>query len=220
MGVKIKICRICDIITARKLEQLGVDFIGIHIIWKLSPEKEALYMYLSKMLTNTRPVIVTKIKDLAILGEMIKKLRPEYIQLHSDEKWSRSEILQLKNIVKSYGLTTKIIGVVGLETLNDVSLIDEIADVCDYLLFDSSRRGGTGIQAKEQILQEAVKSAKRQGALFFIAGGLKPENVGHYISTYRPYAVDVQSSVEIPCTHCRKDFNKIKQFIEECRKAE
>jgi phosphoribosylanthranilate isomerase len=217
MGVKIKICNVCDITTAMKLEQLGADFIGIHILWELTPEKEALYKCLNKMLTHTHPVLVTKIRDLNILCNVIKKLEPEYVQLRS---WSKSEIIQLREIVKSCGYSCpKIIGVIGLETLDDVSLINELADVCEYLLFDSShRRGGTGIQIREEILQEAVKLAKLRKAPFFLAGGLKPENVGYYIIKYRPYGVDVQTGVEIPGLPGHKDFNKVKHFIEECRK--
>ena len=219
MSVKIKICRICDASTATKLEQLGVDFIGVHILWKLTSEKEALYKRLNNVLTNTRPVLVTKIKEFTLLSDIIRKLEPEYVQLHSDIKWSKSEIIQLRKAIKSYGYSyPKIIGVVGLETLSDVSLINELANVCDYLLFDSSRKGGTGIPIKEEILQEAVHAAKLQGIPFFLSGGLRPESVGHYISTYRPYGVDVQTSVETPGFPCCKDFNKIKQFIEECRK--
>jgi len=221
MRVKIKICRVNDVNTAKKLEQLGVDFIGVHILWNLTPEKEALYKSLEKELTKTQPVIVTKIRDLSSLTNMIGKLKPKYLQLHSDLKWTRDEVMQLKEAVTGYGYTCpKILGVVELKTPADVILINELADVCDYLLFDSSRKGGTGIPIEKRTLEEAVKVSRLCGVPFFIAGGLKPENVGHYVMTYMPYGVDVQTGVEIPGAPGRKDFNKVKRFIEECRKIE
>lgn len=218
MNVKIKICRVNDVNTAKKLEQLGVDYIGIHILRELTPEKEELYKSLDRELTKTLPVIVTKIKDVRLLNIMVARLKPKFIQLHSDQEWNREEIVQLREtIIYSGNLCPKFLGVIGLETLSDIKLIDELANVCDYLLFDRSRRGGTGILIDEKILQEAVKKVRPYGKPFFIAGGLNPENVKRYIVTYRPYGVDVQSGVEIEGMPGCKNFDKVKRLVKECR---
>jgi phosphoribosylanthranilate isomerase len=51
-----------------------------------------------------------------------------------------------------------------------------------------------------------------------LAGGLKVENVAEAIRFVRPYGVDVASGVEhIPG---RKDHGKLREFIQEVRRAE
>ena len=215
ISVKIKIRRVDDVETAKKLEQLGVDFIGVHVIWRLTRDKETLHINLAKELSKTGLVIVTRAKDLNILDLITRKLRPQYLQLHA--KWNRYEIRQLRELITDMGhVFPKIIGVVALETLASVNLIDELVD-CDYLLFDRSFKGGTGLAIEEKVLRKAAEKATLHRIRFFIAGGLRPDNVGYYIRVYRPYGVDVQTGVEVFGAPGRKDFNKVRQFIEECR---
>lgn len=216
-SVKIKICRVNDVDTAKKLERLGVDFIGVHIIWELTLDKENLYFNLAEELSKTNVVVVTRTKDLNTLDVIAKKLKPQFLQLHS--KWDRQEIKELREMMRGAIHTfPEIIGVVALETLASVNLIDELVD-CNYLLFDQSFEGGTGRAIEDEVLRKAAEKAKLYRIPFFIAGGLRPDNVGHYVRAYRPYGVDVQTGIEVFGTHGRKDFNKVKQFIEECRKV-
>jgi phosphoribosylanthranilate isomerase len=50
-----------------------------------------------------------------------------------------------------------------------------------------------------------------------LAGGLTVENVAQAIEAAQPFAVDVASGVEK--SPKRKDFDKMKQFIEEVKAA-
>jgi phosphoribosylanthranilate isomerase len=217
MNTKIKICRVRDIPTAIELENLGVEFIGFHIIWNLNQEKETLYKNIIKVLEKTKIVVVTRTKDLKVLDLIVGSLRPEFIQLHSC--WSKEELKQLRSFIGSnYHYIPKIIGVVALENVTSINLIDEIHDSVDYILFDSSFRGGTGILTEENLLRDAIQRAKSYDIQFFIAGGLTPDNVGYYVKTYRPYGVDVQTGVEILGVPGCKDYIKVRKFIEEVRK--
>jgi phosphoribosylanthranilate isomerase len=51
-----------------------------------------------------------------------------------------------------------------------------------------------------------------------LAGGLNPENVSLAVSTLHPYAVDVSSGVE--SSPGRKDYEKMRRFIESVRKTD
>ncbi|MCH5256627.1 MAG: phosphoribosylanthranilate isomerase [Lachnospiraceae bacterium] len=73
---------------------------------------------------------------------------------------------------------------------------------CDYMLLDNGL--GTGETFDWSLIQNIDKP-------FFLAGGLTPKNVQEAISLTQPYAVDTSSGVE---TDCRKDYNKIKSFID------
>jgi len=216
MHVKIKVCRVNDVDTAIRLERLGVDFVGIHMKSNVIYDKEILYKTLARELVKAGLVVVTRTKDIELLGHIINKLEPEYLQLHS--RWSKKESEELRKVIQRWGRTTKVIGVVALETSASTDLISDLVDVWDYMLFDSSFGGGTGILIREEILRTAAGIAKSYGTPFFIAGGLNPENVGYYVRTYRPYGVDVQSGVEVKGTS-QKDLSKVEKFITECRKS-
>ena len=85
----------------------------------------------------------------------------------------------------------------------------------DPILVDSwsaDQRGGTGRAWSWQDAQELI--SRRQ---VFIAGGLRPDNVGELVSRFRPYGVDVSSGVE--ATVRRKDPDKVRAFISTVRDA-
>ncbi len=51
---------------------------------------------------------------------------------------------------------------------------------------------------------------------YLLAGGLTPRTVGEAVRTYHPYGVDVSSGIE---TDGRKDFEKMKAFLEAVKQA-
>ncbi len=91
--------------------------------------------------------------------------------------------------------------------------IDSFADVAqagasaaDMILLDHGS-GGSGESFDWSLLRPLSRP-------FFLAGGLRPENVAEAVRMTKPYAVDVSSGVE---TDGRKDPEKIRRFMEEVR---
>ena len=123
----------------------------------------------------------------------------DLIQLHGNEDTNYIKIL--KNRVNCPIIKTFII-----HSEEDVSYVQY--SNADYIILDSGM--GTGKSFNHQY----IRNINRE---FFLAGGLNFKNVASAISNYKPYAVDVSSSVE---TNGIKDKNKMQQFINVIRKED
>ena len=87
----------------------------------------------------------------------------------------------------------------------------------DALLIDTyspTAPGGTG-QVGDW--PAAARFVQRTKVPVVLAGGLTPANVADAVRAVRPWAVDVSSGVEM--SPGRKDLAKVREFIEQCRKA-
>ena len=74
--------------------------------------------------------------------------------------------------------------------------------------------GGTG----HTFNWELATQIKHLGLPIILAGGLTPENVAAAVAAVRPYMVDVSSGVE--SEPGRKDYDKLRRFIQEVRRAD
>ena len=90
--------------------------------------------------------------------------------------------------------------------------------VTAYLLdaFHPNTLGGAGQSFDRDLAVEAKRLAGDTPIV--LAGGLTPENVGEAVARVRPYAVDVSSGVE--AAPGRKDYGKLKAFVEAVREAD
>lgn len=87
---------------------------------------------------------------------------------------------------------------------------------CAAILFDSGadgRPGGSGIAFDWSLLE-----GRRWPVPLFVAGGLRPENVGDSIRRTRPSAVDVASGVEL--SPGVKDPDRMRRFFQAVRDAD
>ena len=106
---------------------------------------------------------------------------------------------------------TKVKNETGCEVIKAVkvrdkkSVEDAFLTKADYVLLDSGT--GTGKTFDWKLIKDI-------GRIYFLAGGLTPENVETAIRHYQPYAVDTSSGVE---TEKKKDPKKIREFIRKAR---
>jgi len=127
-------------------------------------------------------------------------------QLHGDEPPAIvSEVSRTVPVMKAFRVAADF----------PLSTLDKYHDAFAFLI-DGSRAGqfgGTGASADWNVARRAAVAHR-----IILAGGLTPENVGAAIRSVRPYAVDVASGVE--SKPGRKDHARMKEFIDEVRRAE
>ncbi|MCR6794474.1 phosphoribosylanthranilate isomerase [Bacillus paranthracis] len=204
--MKVKICGITDMETAKRACEYGADALG----FVFAESKRKITPGLAKEIIQELPANVLKIGVFVNESvEVIQKIADEcgltHVQLHGDED---NHLIRRLNIpsVKALGVTSEI-------DMKNAQVYET-----DYILFDSPKErfhGGNGKKFSWELLAHMPKELREKTIL---AGGLKTLNIEEAIRTVRPYMVDVSSGVE---TEGKKDVEKIKQFIikaKECSK--
>lgn len=204
--MKVKICGITDMKTAKCACEYGTDALG----FVFAESKRKITPELAKEIIQELPANVLKVGVFVNESvEVIQKIADEcgltHVQLHGDEDNYQIKRLNIPSI-KSLGVTSEsdMKNAQGYET--------------DYILFDSPKEkfhGGNGKTFSWELLGHMPKELRKKTIL---AGGLNALNIEEAIRTVQPYMVDVSSGVE---TEGKKDVEKIKQFIikaKECSK--
>ncbi|MBN1353445.1 MAG: phosphoribosylanthranilate isomerase [Candidatus Omnitrophica bacterium] len=206
--VKVKICGITNLRDALKAHELGADFIGF-IFFENSPRK---------IDTEKARIIIEDLpKDLLKTGlflnqnheeveSIAKRCHLDALQLHGEE--DPAYCAGFKNnfkVIKSF----------KVKDAQSVEKADKY-DTVDYYLFDTYVKGipgGTGINFDWDVLKGFPFKKP-----FFLAGGLKPENVAEAIKKVTPYGVDVSSGVEKSAG--KKDYRLLKEFIDNAKRSQ
>ena len=200
-----------DIKTAQYCERQGIEFLGIHQInAPLSQDKIKLFQDIRATTKKIHLVLVTQEKDMDRLLKMCLRCNWDYVQIHF--KAEPEYLMELKNKIQERKSQIRIISVIDMSNLEEYN-ISRLSEIADYLLFDSSIRGGTGIPTDIETLRMIGQLAKKNS--YFLAGGLNDENVLNALEVCEPFAVDVQSGVEfsIPELKHRKDLKRINSFV-------
>jgi phosphoribosylanthranilate isomerase len=141
--------------------------------------------------------------------DIVERLRDaaglDLVQLHGDEPPEACAAL---------GGRERVIKAVSVAGAVDWGRVAAYAGAA-RILFDtaSPTGGGTGVTFDWRALEE-----RPPGFAFWLAGGLRPGNVGEAIVRLRPAGVDVASGVEQAVG--RKDPARIRAFIDAVRAAE
>jgi len=198
--IRIKICGICDLESARTAVEAGADLIGFHFC------------------TSDRRVTPEEAK--AILDEL--SVRPKVVGVFIDQP--ADEVRQIADYVDLDLLQLHGSEPVGFEAGRPVMKVLKVRDGLmpdaeawpDPIMLDSwsaDQRGGTG-RTWDWELARPLLAARS----VFIAGGLEPGNVGKVVSGFKPYGVDVSSGVESRVSV--KDPYRVSEFIRAVRLAE
>jgi Phosphoribosylanthranilate isomerase len=244
---RVKICGIRSPEEIKLAALYGADAVGfITEVPVESPRKldsETAASLISKVPGHLNSVLVIMPENSAKALELIEKVNPDIVQIHSVLSLSELETVREKTdipIIKTLSLPAQKEfaktpeksaenaesaeegveenaenSILVFNLLEQVRLLEEAAAV-DSILLDTGKAGkpgGTGC-VHDWALSRLI--ARETRLPLILAGGLKPENVQEAIRVVSPYAVDTASGVE---TCGKKDAVKIKKFIEEVRYA-
>lgn len=154
--------------------------------------------------------------------ELIEKVRPDIVQIHSDLSPVELEIIREKTDIPIIKTLSVPAGLDASKVQSPVKrLLDEVCDlerngVVDCVLLDSGIAGKTGGTGCVHDWDLSRRVAEETELPVILAGGLKPENVWEAIRVVSPYAVDTASGVE---TLGKKDAVKVRNFIKKVRCA-
>lgn len=209
----IKICGLSTPETLCAALDAGADMIGLNF-----HPKSPRYVTLERAaelaaLARGRAQIVALIVDwdTAQAAELVKTLRPDWLQLHGSETPE-----QVRAIKAATGLP--VVKALGVASPEDIARVEAYREVADRILLDAkppkdaAYPGGHG-KAFDWTLLAALDPALG----FMLSGGLDPANVGQAITIARPWGVDVSSGVE--SAPGVKDSSRIRDFVAAARTA-
>ena len=201
MAAKIKICGLSREEDIEYANQVMPDYIGF-VFWEPSRR------YVShNQAAALRGLLKPEIQAVGVFvdaspEEIISLLQEGVIdmaQLHGEETEEDIQYLQAvtgKPVMKAIKVKSRY----DVEAWLDSS--------ADYLLFDSGM--GSGVAFDWELLKDIPRE-------FFLAGGLKPENLKQAVEAVSPYAVDLSSGVE---TDGVKDRSKMQEAVIAVRSSE
>jgi phosphoribosylanthranilate isomerase len=185
-SVKLKICGITSLEDALEAVTCGADYLGFNF-YGPSPRYIAPEM--------AREIIANLPDRVIAVGVFVNEPRPEDVleimaasgmtmaQLHGDEDADYCASVGPERVIKALR--------VGKDfDPQDVLQYPAAAVLLDA--FDAKLYGGTGTVANWEVAQKAAQLKR-----IFLAGGLGPENIAEAVTTVAPYAVDVNSGVEM-----------------------
>ncbi len=203
-STKIKFCGLTSLEDIRLANQLRPDYVGFVGTPKssryVSPAKA---LALRQALDPSIPVVgVFQDQSLEEVEEYFLKGAVNLIQCHGEEDPIYVEQLQKRfpqgkdTVIKAF----KISGPHSMQKAQDWPY--------QPLLLDGG--AGEGKVFDWTLLREMKK-------IYFLAGGLTPENVKQVVARFHPYGVDVSSGIE---TNGKKDYEKMIAFMQAVREGE
>ena len=191
MSTSVKICGVNSSEALAAALQAGADMIGF-VFYEPSPRFIGLdtARQLARHCRDRAEVVALTVDAAdATLEAILKRVGPDYFQLHGQESPERVAEIQEK-----YGVS--VIKAIGVAEAADLKLAEAYAEA-DALLIDAKPPkgavlpGGNGV-AFDWGLARDFHPMKP----WLLSGGLTPENVGQAIRASRVRSVDVSSGVE------------------------
>jgi len=198
--IRIKICGICDLASAKGAVEAGADLIGFHFCSsdrRVSPEEAKAI--LDDLDVHPRIVGVFIDQPPDEVRQIAEFVDLDLLQLHGSEPVGFDAGRAVMKVLKVREGT-----VPGADAWPDPIMLDS---------WSADQRGGTGRTWNWELARGLL--TERQ---VFIAGGLEPGNVGKVVSGFKPYGVDVSSGVEARIRV--KDPEKVRAFVRAVRIAE
>jgi len=204
MTAKVKICGITNGEDAKLAVSFGASFLGL-IFADTSPRKIDIQTAQKIRKAVTGPTQLVGVFQDAALADVLKiaeDVQLDLVQLHGIESPQYCSEFKVP-IIKVFNLDF----VSGTDPLQYLS---SYLDYCDFVMFDRPK----GLVAPDWLDRATTALAQVEKDLpgYFLAGGLKPENLEKILLLIHPYCVDVASGVESAVG--RKDPKLMKQFCD------
>ena len=204
MKTFVKICGLCTPEDVEAVAELKPDAMGF-VFWRKSRravKPEDVAEWVQGMPPSIQKVGVFVDSPLAEVAWAIKLVGLDVVQLHGHEPPEICELIPVK-VWKAFNPGK------GVPESPDSYRVDA------FLLdsYSTESPGGTGRVGDWEWAREYAQSCDTPVVL---AGGLTPENVRDAIRKVKAWGVDVSSGVEL--RPGRKDIEKVRAFIKQCRK--
>jgi phosphoribosylanthranilate isomerase len=203
--VSVKICGLTSLDDARATVAAGAEFAGFVFFPGSSRRLETDAVAWIRSLSGVRRVGVFRNQERALIERVRDGAGLDLVQLHGDEP---------VELCAALGGRERVIKAIPVHAAVDWGRVARYARVA-RILFDtaSPTGGGTGRAFDWRVLADRPRDLE-----FWLAGGLRPENVAQAIVAVRPAGVDVASGVERDVG--RKDNARMRLFVAAVRAAE
>jgi phosphoribosylanthranilate isomerase len=206
VSVFVKICGLANEEDLRGVAALRPDAVGF-VFWERSPRfvtAEAVASWRALVPAGVLKVGVFVDAPAEEMQRAVRTAGLDVIQLHGFQGLEKP-CVKVSKVWKVVHLgRTPIPSVAGAAAV-DAFLVDR---------YSAESPGGTGRTVDWSRAREFVE---RCGKPVLLAGGLTPDNVAEAIRRVRPWGVDVSSGVE--SRPGRKDLERVRRFIEQCRRG-
>ena len=198
--VKIKICGLKRLEDIEIVNKYKPDYIGFVFA---DSKRKVSHELAGQLKDNLNPEIVS-------VGVFVDAEQEEIIELFRNGVIDVAQLHGSEDEEYITGLKDKTNH--KLEIINAIEMSEEVDlgsyenTQADFLLLDSGK--GSGKTFDWRLIRKNLKKE------FFLAGGLDVSNICQAIEEFKPYAVDLSSSLE---TDDYKDENKIKEIMEVIR---
>ena len=195
--VKVKICGLKRLEDIEIVNKYKPDYIGFVFADSKRKVSHDLACKLKKDLSS----------DIISVGVFVDAPQEEILKIYGDGIIEAAQLHGIEDEDYINQLKEKTNGelkvIKAIEMSEDTDLNDYENSQADYLLLDSGK--GSGKTFDWRLIRKNLKKE------FFLAGGLDISNVEEAIEEFKPYAIDLSSSLE---TDGFKDENKIRELME------
>jgi len=205
---RIKVCGMTDLAEANGLVAAGVDALGF-IFVEASPrniDPERARQIIAALPPFVDAVGVFVDQELDVVNDIAKYCGLTMVQLHGSESPQYCAAVNVR-VVKTFSIRPD---TVVCETN---PFYDPYLEAVSGILLDTYHEkvaGGTGKTFDWDLISKC-----RPAAPLILAGGLRPDNIVDAIRQVRPFAVDVNSGVEI--SPGVKDVGAVERLIDAVR---
>ncbi|TNE59501.1 MAG: phosphoribosylanthranilate isomerase [Alphaproteobacteria bacterium] len=210
MPVQIKICGLTTEETVAHARDLNVDFIGFAFypgsVRAVTPERASeLSAYAGPDVKKVGFFVDPSDTEVEAAIEIL-----DLVQLHGTETPER--VLAVRERFEK-----PVIKVLPVSEADDLAAARAYFRVADYLMFDARSPGGKGFGGLGEAFDWSLLKDFKSPLPWFLAGGLRPENVAEALDVTGARLLDVSSGVE--STRGVKDKDLMTAFVEKARTA-